>query len=114
MREQTERVQRALQGQGDPLGETIDRLDPALRSRARRYVLLGLLALGGLGTAHETGALALVMPKPVPPASDDLKDVKRLVSWLVRQERNRQVRECLAQPSTPCRIEEPPDPEAEK
>lgn len=112
-REQPERVT----SRAEPLAETQARLETTLRTKGARMVLLGLLALGGLGTAHETGALALLVPAAKVPAAkhsdNDMRDVKRLLSWLVRQERNRQVRDCLAQPSTPCRIEEPPDPEAE-
>lgn len=99
----------------EPLPETQARIEAALRSKGvGRLVLLGLLTLGGIGTAHETGALALVVPKADRRDAGDVKEIKRLVSWLVRQERNRQVRECLAQPTTPCKIEEPPDPEAER
>jgi hypothetical protein len=104
-----------VQERQEPLAETLARVEPAVRGRVARLALLGLLALAGIGTAHETGAFALLAPAPAAKHSDDdLKDVKRLLSWLVRQERNRQVNDCLAHPSTPCRIEEPPDPEAEK
>jgi hypothetical protein len=108
--EQQERVTE----RAEPLADTQARLETTLRTKGVRLVLLGLLALGGLGTAHETGALGLLVPAATKHSDDDMRDVKRLLSWLVRQERNRQVKDCLAQPSVQCHIEEPPDPEAEK
>lgn len=104
-REQTERVQAALQADRDPLPMTVARtVETALRTRARWLILAGLLGTGGI-TAKETGALELLIPKGDPRVSVLEKrtaNTDRLVRWLVRQEIRRQARE-----GTP--VVEPPE-----
>jgi hypothetical protein len=107
-REQQERVTE----RAEPLADTQARLETTLRTKGVRLVLLGLLALGGLGTAHETGALGLLVPKNDAGLADfarEQKQQRRLLKWLVRQEARRQIRECVAAGLTDCRLVDPPE-----
>lgn len=117
-REQTERVQRSLRPEREPLAETQARFETAMRSRAGRWLVYALLGVGTSWSAKETGALDAVAVAMVGTSRDARtttleKKVNRLgagVGWLIQQEVRRQERECVAAgyPPQSCRVD-PPD-----